>query len=321
MKKKIASVFTICVLLITILIFVLMHNGQKEKKLHVNENITKTQTIEDVHITKKDFDPNNIQISKLPQKEYDYNSSAASMDFENNYIRLDSVVSDNLKVYSVGDWEQKSVLIVYKDSSYYTGWQTDPSEPIKECMLFDFDRDGEGELAICTYSDIHHNNLYIVELSDNKLWECQKIECYDSSIDEYIWKHLSYSYREDENAIVFSSRSGLNLIGYDKESFPNNNEFLKKKNQPETRNNRRIIIGGYTYNDSDGPWLSIPLYSEAQKPNFSNYNLNRGDLVLCVSIDRVQGSNYGDVYIKLKYQEDGIKFNDFAFLNNYDICR
>lgn len=318
--KRILNILPICTVLGVVLFFIFIKFGNDEEKSPDMEVVHATKDVVDNHISKEEFNPECIQIDKLPQKEYDYNSSDESMDFEENYVRLDAIVSEDLKVYGVGDWEQKSVLLVYKDDYFYTGWKTDPGERLQECMIFDFDQDGEDEFAICTNEDIHHDNLYIVELTDDKLWKYHEMKCYDESIDAYIWNQLSYSYEEEDNAIVFSSKNGINKIQYNQDRFPEDNEAKHMNIQPETLNNRNVLIGGHVYNEADGPWLSVPLYSESNTPNFTEYTLNPGELVMCVSIDRVQGDNYGEVYLKMNYSEDGITFSDFDFLNNYDVC-
>ncbi len=92
--------------------------------------------------------------------------------------------------------------------------------------------------------------------------------------------------------------------------------------EPETSNERRLYLGGQVLSDrvEEGPLLSIPIGTEAKAPYFTEYQLNEGDLVMSVSIDYAQGANYGEAFIKLAFDEDGIIFSGFVFLNNTDKC-
>ncbi|SFO09525.1 hypothetical protein SAMN04487831_10821 [Pseudobutyrivibrio sp. UC1225] len=242
--------------------------------------------------SKEEFDADNIQINKLPQKIYDYSEENA-LDFEKYYVRLEVKPSEDLKIYGVGDNEQKTVLLVYKDKYFYTGWETDPGLEIYSYLISDLDGDGEDEIAVCTNEDVHHTSLYVVELSDENLWKYQKLDCYDENIDKYIWENLSYTYDKEDNAIVFVSRNGKNTIKYSGDALPDNcAEILAADNVvPETLNERRMYLGGQ----------------------------NEVDLVMDVSVDYVQGTNYGEAIIKLSYDEDGITFSGFDFLNNTDL--
>ena len=98
----------------------------------------------------------------------------------------------------------------------------------------------------------------------------------------------------EENAIVFVLRNGKNTIKYSGDALPDNcAEILATDNVvPETLNERRMYLGGQ----------------------------NEGDLVMDVSVDYVQGTNYGEAIIKLSYDEDGITFSGFDFLNNIELA-
>jgi len=305
--------------LFAICIFLILH-------YHTNNDINRPKQFdnnntEDIHIAKEDFNPNKINVNNLPQKEFDYNSAVSSFNVDTDYVRLDKIVSKDLKIYSVGgDEYYEKILLVYKSSYFFPNWNTYSDWPLNQCMIYDYDGDGDDELALITHDGMHIDNLYIVELSDDKLWQYKKLLLNDKSLKEYIWNNLSYSYDKANNAIEFNSSYGDNIIHFPKDNYSLNQEWFSLNVQPETTNTSEIFLGGYIYSKDEGPLYHIETYSNAHEPNFRNYKLNKGDIILRVGIDKVQGSNYGEVFIKLKYNESEISFSKLDFLNNVDIC-
>lgn len=305
--------------ILLILIIVIIVIGVIAFKL-INFDIDNRDIVVDEHTNEDIYDFESLDVESLPRNLFDYDSSDLFEKIEKNPIRLDLELTKEIKIYSVGDLKKQSVLLVYKDQIFYTGWEACPAEPVKDAVLYDYDNDGEIELGISILSDIHHSSLYVVELSGDQLWHYQELKWYDKSVDKYIWDNITYKYRESENAIEFYSKNGSNIIAYNPKYYSADEEWFQLNVEPETINERIVYIGGQISGDSNEPLSSILIDSESERPNFTEYKVRTGELILRASVDRNQGSNYGDVFIKIRYSENGFQFIDIDFANSCDMC-
>jgi len=86
--------------------------------------------------------------------------------------------------------------LVYKEQSFLTDWETLNNESDYRGMVYDFEHDGEDEFAIVTSLDHGLQNLYIVELSCDKLWKFEQVKFNDENITSYVCENLTYAFDE-----------------------------------------------------------------------------------------------------------------------------
>lgn len=95
-------------------------NTSETVKTTIEPDVTSDESVGTLHCSRKEFNPYHIDVSKLPNEVYDYSKSAALQDYTKDYVRLDYIMPNGLKVYTVGDGLVGHVLLVYKDNIHYS---------------------------------------------------------------------------------------------------------------------------------------------------------------------------------------------------------